>query len=159
MIAEDVEATHRVAGALARSLVAALAGGEVSSVLLSLDGPLGAGKTEWVRGFMAALGRAEEVSSPTFAIAQEYPGDPPVRHLDLYRLSSLADLEAIGYRELFYAPGIALVEWMDKVPEARPADSIQIELAILPTDAREIRIHTAHDGLARRVRAVLAGSV
>jgi tRNA threonylcarbamoyl adenosine modification protein YjeE len=113
-----------------------------TSVFIGLDGDLGAGKTAFVQGFVSALDRGSgiAVTSPTFSIVQAYETEPPVTHMDLYRLGSIDDLEAIGYRDAYFAPGVTLVEWSARVPEALPAERIQIGLAVMPSDVREIHI-------------------
>jgi tRNA threonylcarbamoyladenosine biosynthesis protein TsaE len=141
--------TKRLAARLAIGLAPAAAA-RPEGILIGLTGDLGAGKTTFVQGFVEALpgGRGLYVTSPTFAIAQEYGTDPPVRHLDLYRISSLAELEAIGYRELCFRPGFALVEWVERVPDAFPAEWVEIRLAVDPSDVREILVRPHGDALA-----------
>ncbi len=149
--AASVGETHALAAKLASLLsrnLEALGG----SVIVGLTGDLGAGKTELVRGFVGALGGADQVRSPTYAVMHLYDVEPPVRHLDLYRLHSLDDLEAIGYREQYFAPGITLVEWIETIPEALPESRLEIELAVEPTDVREIRILPYGDLLQRTLR-------
>ena len=88
ILATSVAQTHAFAAKLAQGLAEAVAAGNPESVLVALNGPLGAGKTELVRGFMAGLdpARQQDVSSPTYAIVNIYEGTPVVRHMDLYRL-------------------------------------------------------------------------
>lgn len=76
-----------------------------------LEGPLGAGKTTFVRGFLESLGYVGPVRSPTFNLAQTFATDPPVVHLDLYRLDSPSGLD---FFELIEGR-IALVEWPDRL--------------------------------------------
>ena len=76
--------------------------------------------------------------------------------MDLYRLSTLADLDAIGYRDLYFAAGVTLVEWIDRVAEAIPAEWIEIELAVLPSDVREICVRPHGADLSRVVEQALA---
>lgn len=132
----DVDATQRWAAAFARHLVAH--GPE--SVVIGLIGDLGAGKTTFVQGFVAGIAPDEDlyVTSPTFAIAQVYDTDPQVRHLDLYRLGDYDELVAIGDRDLFHAPGFALVEWIDQIPEAAPPEWIALRLTVTDDDARRL---------------------
>ncbi len=146
--AADVAATHRHAARLADLLGPRARAGR--AVVVGLVGGLGAGKTEWVRGFLAALGpgREDAVSSPTYAVVHIYEGAPEVRHLDLYRLASLDDLEAIGYRDCYFAPGIALVEWIDHVPEGLPPE--WIEVALEPDGSGGRTIHTRGHGSEAR---------
>jgi tRNA threonylcarbamoyladenosine biosynthesis protein TsaE len=93
--------------AVGAELGVALRAGDVVLV----EGELGAGKTTFVRGAARALGVTGPVTSPTFTIGQRYPGPVPVSHLDLYRLSSLAD-EDPGLLDDYLGPdSIAFVEW------------------------------------------------
>jgi tRNA threonylcarbamoyl adenosine modification protein YjeE len=133
-------ATRAAAGRLAARLASGLASGAVSSVFVALDGALGAGKTAFVRGFVAGLGAARErlVSSPTYAIVHVYPGDPEVRHVDLYRVETAADLDAIGWRDVSTDPGVVLVEWSSRAAGALPAARIEIRLAAPAEGVREI---------------------
>lgn len=156
--AATLEETHAFARRLALALREHLASeGDASSAFIGLDGDLGAGKTALTQGFVSALDpeSGEEVTSPTFAIVQEYPTEPRVTHLDLYRLGSFEDLEAIGYRELYFRPGVVLVEWSERVPEALPSERIEIALAVLPTDVREIRIRPHGPRFVNLVEQVL----
>lgn len=127
------EAETREAG---RRLAALLRGGEV----LSLEGPLGAGKTTFVKGLAEGLGcRASEVSSPTFTLVHEYPGGHfPVVHLDLYRLESAEELAALGFDDLLAGPTIAAIEWGDKFPESLPPGALRFVFS-MDGEARKIR--------------------
>ncbi len=95
------------------ALAAALARALVAPYVMLLDGELGAGKTTFVRGFVRALpgGAGVVVQSPTFALARSYPTTPVVHHLDVYRLSDGAALDALGLHDLVHSDGFALVEW------------------------------------------------
>ncbi len=136
--AQTVEQTHAVAAWLAR-----VARVQQSRMLIGLSGDLGAGKTTFVQGFVKALSPERDlyVTSPTFAIVQSYDCSPPVTHMDLYRLGSIEELEAIGYREQYFdaRPGVTLVEWIELVPEAIPDEWIDIRLVVDPTDVRDMR--------------------
>lgn len=125
------EADTEAAGA---ALAATLTPGDV----VLLDGPLGAGKTAFVRGLARGLGaRPTDVSSPTFTLLQEYPGPVVLFHADLYRLSppEVADL---GLLELS-ADGILAVEWPDRWPGA-PASAVRVEIRKGDGDARTISV-------------------
>jgi tRNA threonylcarbamoyladenosine biosynthesis protein TsaE len=108
MILEDEAATAR--------LGAALAAVAVPGDVITLSGPLGVGKTALARGFIAALGHSGEVPSPSFAIVQPYEEiDPPVWHVDLYRIDDPAEIDEIGLD--CASGGVLLVEWPER---ARP---------------------------------------
>src|SRR5262245_16872470 len=121
--------------ALGRKLGAALSPGDV----VALEGTLGAGKTNLVRGIAEGLGVPDSriVSSPTFVLIQEYPARLPIYHFDAYRLSRLEDFLDLGVHEYFSGDGVCLVEWADKVAAALPAEHLWIRLEITgPTSRR-----------------------
>lgn len=153
-----LEQTESVAGRLARAARALLAGpGAPPGLFIGLSGDLGAGKTAFVQGFVAALDPETDhgVTSPTFAIVQTYETSPPVTHMDLYRLSTLDDLEAIGYRDHYFGSGVTLVEWVARVPEAIPEEWIEIHLAVKPSDVREMRVRSHGERLGVWVERAL----
>jgi tRNA threonylcarbamoyladenosine biosynthesis protein TsaE len=88
--------------------------------VITLSGPLGVGKTALARGLLAALGHASEVPSPSFAIVQPYDEvEPPVWHVDLFRIDSLGELDELGLDAA--ADGVLMVEWPEKAgPSAWP---------------------------------------
>jgi tRNA threonylcarbamoyladenosine biosynthesis protein TsaE len=101
-------------------------------LVVSLVGPLGAGKTVFAKGLAAGLGVDEaSVSSPTFVIASEYPtpGGRRLAHVDLYRVESRDELEAAGFSELLDPGSVVVVEWADRFPEALPSDRLEIEIS------------------------------
>lgn len=120
-------------------LAAAVAAQLTPPAVLSLEGPLGAGKTQFSKGLVSALGSPDEVSSPSFAIIHEYTGAPvPIFHFDFYRLSSPGELLATGYDDCL-AEGITIAEWGDKFPEMLPAGSLRLQFEILPDNHRRVR--------------------
>ncbi|MFT3978083.1 MAG: tRNA (adenosine(37)-N6)-threonylcarbamoyltransferase complex ATPase subunit type 1 TsaE [Sphingomonas bacterium] len=127
---EDLRATEGIGA----SLAAVLRPGDV----ITLDGPLGAGKTSIARGLLAALGLAGEAPSPSFAIVQPY--DPPevrllVLHVDLYRIDDPAEMEELGLDEALHDSAL-LVEWPERAgPDAWP-DALRLRLEILQDGAR-----------------------
>lgn len=114
-------------------LAAVVAAGDV----VTLAGPLGAGKTSIARGLLAALGLAGEAPSPTFAIVQPYAPPEvrlPVLHVDLYRIEQPRDIEELGLEEA-RGDALLLVEWPDRAGGAW-ADALALELAIRPDGTR-----------------------
>lgn len=139
----DLAAVHRLAGSLGDAVRAALSEDcAPASITVGLTGDLGAGKTTFAQAFVAALPRGSScrVTSPTYAIIQVYETRPPVRHVDLYRIDSADQLDAIGYGEQLYAPGINLVEWIRSVPEALPREWLEVELVAGSDEQRAIRM-------------------
>ncbi len=118
--------------ALARALATALLqAGNGKGWVVSLNGPLGAGKTLFAKALAEGLGiDPSGVSSPTFVIANEYEAPPELRlvHADWYRVESEDELMASGLHD-WLAPGVGLVvEWGDRFPDALPQDRLEVEL-------------------------------
>ena len=107
--------------------------------VVALIGPLGSGKTHFVKGVARGNDTPADVvvTSPTFVIVNEYPGRLRLYHVDVYRLHGPADLEAIGFDEMVESGGAVLVEWADRVAECMPADHLRVEIEITgATDRR-----------------------
>lgn len=115
--------------------------------VLALEGPLGAGKTELVRGLCRGLKVPEEieVQSPTFTIVNVYPGPIPLYHIDLYRVNNANELYNIGLEEYLYGDGVAAVEWFSLCPQAIPPKRLQVTLAFLDAERREIQLEGIGD--------------
>lgn len=122
----DAETTHRAARRLGECA-------PVAGLVVGLVGPLGAGKTAFVKGLGEGLGLdPAAIGSPTFVIAGEYPpgrpGAPTLVHADLYRVESEAELEAAGWLD-WLEPGVLLaVEWSDRFEDALPRERLEIRL-------------------------------
>lgn len=111
--------------ALGQSLAALLRPGDV----ITLEAPLGGGKTTLVRGLAAGLGVGEdEVSSPTFVIWQIYPGRLRLHHVDAYRLTSPEELEDIGLAECLAGGDVVVMEWPGVARTLLPADRLEVHL-------------------------------
>ncbi|MGN6155105.1 MAG: tRNA (adenosine(37)-N6)-threonylcarbamoyltransferase complex ATPase subunit type 1 TsaE [Sphingomicrobium sp.] len=118
-----------------RRLAEALRPGDV----VTLSGPLGVGKTELVRGLIAALGHSGEVPSPSFAIVQPYEElDPPVWHVDLYRIEDPGELDELGLDTVDDA--VLLVEWPEKVGRQWP-EALRLTLDFAEDGARRLTAH------------------
>jgi len=118
-----------------------LGGGEI----IALVGGLGAGKTHFTKGLAAALGHEGEVTSPTFALIQEYRGGRlPVFHLDFYRLESAEELIGIGWDEMLEEDAVIVAEWGDRFPEMLPEGTKWLKFEIQPDESRRV---TASDAL------------
>ena len=121
--------------ALGERLAAHLAPGDV----LALYGDLGAGKTHLVKGLARGLGAdPEDVSSPTFTLVNEYATDPPLHHLDVYRIERLSELEEIGVEELLHGDGLCVVEWPERMEPMLPPGTLRVRLLHLDGDRRRV---------------------
>jgi tRNA threonylcarbamoyladenosine biosynthesis protein TsaE len=97
--------------------------------VVALVGPLGAGKTHFVRAVVEGLGGdGRHVSSPTFALIHEYPARLPVYHFDTYRLPDEAAFADLGVAEYFEGDGVCLVEWADRVAGVLPAEHLRVTI-------------------------------
>ena len=131
-VTQSQEETERLAESMARGLRA----GDV----LLLTGPLGAGKTAFVRGLAHGLGiDPGEVSSPTFTLVHEYRGGRlRLFHADLYRLGT-ADAEDLGLDELGVRDGVLAIEWPDRLGHAFRG-AMQVEIAVVDETTRRISV-------------------
>lgn len=119
---ESVVATRDVAAAIARVLV--------EGDLLLLVGDLGAGKTAFAQGLARGLGVADQVTSPTFTLANRYRGDGLwFHHLDVYRLEGLAEVADLDLPELLDDEAVVAIEWGDAIAPALPPDHLVVRLA------------------------------
>ena len=129
MILADEEAT----AALGATLAGRLQAGDV----ITLSGPLGVGKTAFVRGLLAALGHEGEVPSPSFAIVQPYDNlDPFVWHVDLFRLDDPSELEELGLESA--SDGVLLIEWPEKAGQGAWPEALRLTLDFADAGARRL---------------------
>ncbi len=134
VITHSPEETRR----LGMDIGLALRGGEV----IALIGPLGAGKTQLVKGIAVGNDWPEEgqVTSPTFTLVNEYPGRLCLYHLDAYRLKDSGELEALGFDEMISPESAVIVEWADRAEEALPEDRLTVRIKPISADTRELSI-------------------
>ena len=127
MILRDEAATARVGAALAK----VVRPGDV----IRLSGPLGVGKTALARGLIEALGHEGEVPSPTYAIVQPYEElDPPVFHVDLYRIEDPSEIEELGLDSA--ADALLLVEWPERAGDKVWPEALSLSLEFGQNDDR-----------------------
>ncbi|HHU05589.1 MAG TPA: tRNA (adenosine(37)-N6)-threonylcarbamoyltransferase complex ATPase subunit type 1 TsaE [Clostridiales bacterium] len=97
-------------------------------MVLALYGDLGAGKTALVRGLAAGMGLKARVTSPTFTIVNEYQGEIPLFHFDMYRLTGSEELFEIGWEDYLSRGGVLAVEWSENVEDALDGSVVRIRL-------------------------------
>lgn len=124
IISESVRQTLDIGRAIARNLK--------KGDIVCLSGQLGSGKTVLAKGIAWGLGiNPKDVSSPTFILIRQYhQGSLPLYHFDFYRLKSPQDVLGLGYEEYFYADGVSVIEWPDKLKYLLPEESLDIKLSI-----------------------------
>lgn len=132
MISHNASETKAIGYSLAKFLKA----GDV----VTLQGPLGAGKTTLVKGLARGLGvRSEKnVSSPTFVLAHEYKGRLPIFHLDWYRLRKVAGSDADTAEECFLSGGVTIVEWPERGKDLIPKSAFCLTLSHAGVDRRRV---------------------
>ena len=96
--------------------------------IIALHGDLGAGKTCFVQGMSRALGIGIPISSPTYTLIDEYEGENPLYHIDLYRLSNSIEVLGIGLEEYFEKDGLIAIEWAERGEDLLPEDSIHVHI-------------------------------
>jgi tRNA threonylcarbamoyladenosine biosynthesis protein TsaE len=117
-----------------RRLAGALRAGDV----ITLSGPLSAGKTTLVRGLLASLGHFGEVPSPSFAIVQPYDGlSLPIWHIDLYRIESGDELTELGLDDI-RSDGALIVEWPEHAGQDMWPEALALSLNVLEDGARAL---------------------
>ena len=143
MRSKSAEETRRLGELLAAELLP----GDV----ILLEGPLGAGKSEFARGVARGLGVRETVTSPSFTILNVYEsGRIPLYHFDWYRLKSEEELYEMGMEEYLGGDGAALVEWPGNAAEALPGDFLMIE--IMPEGETERNLRIRRHGCFRELK-------
>jgi tRNA threonylcarbamoyladenosine biosynthesis protein TsaE len=105
-------------------------------LLVCLEGDLGAGKTTLVRGLLRKAGHSGPVPSPTYTLVEPYPTEPPVQHLDLYRLGEPEELEMLGIRDILAEAGMVVVEWPQRGSGVLPMPDLRVRLITEPPGRR-----------------------
>jgi tRNA threonylcarbamoyladenosine biosynthesis protein TsaE len=136
-----------------RALAARLATVARAGDLVCLVGELGAGKTQFAKGFAVGLGVADTVNSPTFVLMSEYAGRLPLFHLDLYRIDDAADALAGGLFDERQSDGVAIVEWAERLGPALPRARLDVVIDGTGDEPRRIAIRAGDEGYRRYLEA------
>ena len=108
--------------------------------IIALTGGLGAGKTAFVRGLARGLGVTGRVTSPTFTIVNEYEGEIPLFHFDMYRINDEDELFEIGWDEYLDRGGVIAVEWSENITGLLPKSSVFVRIQKSGDFSRKIDI-------------------
>jgi tRNA threonylcarbamoyladenosine biosynthesis protein TsaE len=139
-----------------RALAAALAAVAQPGDLIGLIGELGAGKTQFAKGFGVGLGIADTIVSPSFVLMAEYVGRLPLFHADLYRLADAAEALAGGLIDDRQGQGVTLVEWAERLAGALPDARLDILIDGAGDDPRRITLRPGDAAYARYLVAIPA---
>ncbi len=142
----SVAATPQALIDLARGFARGLRPGDV----VTLRGPLGAGKTTFVRGLALELTGEDSVSSPTFTFWHRYGVAPNLHHLDLYRIDDERELLDMGLEEAFGPDAIVAVEWPERAPSLVPRATYDVEIAGSGDEPRSVAIEALAAGAGGR---------
>jgi tRNA threonylcarbamoyladenosine biosynthesis protein TsaE len=124
-----------------------------SSTFIALSGPLGAGKTSFVRHLLRALGVQGRIKSPSFAVLEPYEVNGlTISHFDFYRFESAREWADAGFRDTFAAPGLKLAEWPENAAAVLPLPDWVMEIEALDDDVRRVTVN-AHTEQGRRLLA------
>jgi tRNA threonylcarbamoyladenosine biosynthesis protein TsaE len=137
-----------------RALAAELAAEARPGDLICLMGDLGAGKTQFAKGFGAGLGITDTIVSPSFVLMAEYRGRLPMFHIDLYRLADAAEALAGGLIDERQAEGVTLVEWAERLADAMPAGRLEVLIDGTGDDPRLIELRAGGAAYAGYIAAV-----
>jgi tRNA threonylcarbamoyladenosine biosynthesis protein TsaE len=116
----------------------------LQNAFIALHGPLGAGKTTFVRHLLQALGVAGRIKSPTYAVVETYEvAGLAISHFDFYRFNDAREWVDAGFRDIFASPGLKLAEWPDKAAAQLPLADLSLHITPLDEQARSVTL-TAH---------------
>ena len=136
-----------------RDLAAALAAVAQPGDRLALVGPLGAGKTQFAKGFAVGLGIKDVVNSPSFTLMAEYTGRLRLFHQDLYRLSGAEEIVGGGLLDERQSEGVTLSEWGERLPAELDQDRLTVRIEITGETERRISLLPAGAQHERYLRA------
>ena len=129
-VSKSVADTEKLAARLAEKL----RGGEV----IAFTGSMGMGKTAFTRGLVEALGGGDVVSSPTFALVNEYAARLTVQHFDMYRVSGWDDLYSTGFFDYLDTDSVLVIEWSENIDGELPENTIRIDMQKGETETERV---------------------
>ena len=121
----------------AKEFVAAMG----SATVFAFYGTMGAGKTTFIKAICQQLGVEEVITSPTFAIVNEYLSvktNRPIYHLDFYRIKKLEEVFDMGYEDYFYSDSLCFLEWPELIEEILPEDAVKVTITEMGDGSREV---------------------
>ena len=132
---QSLESIHEAA----REFIAAMG----DNTVFALYGKMGAGKTTFVKALCEELGVTDVITSPTFAIVNEYRSDETgelIYHFDIYLIKKLSEVYDMGYEDYFYSGALCFIEWPELVEELLPGNAVKVTIEELEDGNRVIRL-------------------
>lgn len=121
----------------AKTIGQKLHGGDI----IAYRGGLGAGKTTFTRGLAIGMGLPDEVTSPTFALVNEYRGKTNLYHFDMYRIMSSENLETTGFFDYMNDDNVLAIEWSENIEDSLPKSTVLITFERIDDDTRQITVN------------------
>ena len=133
----------------------------IAGEMVALVGDLGSGKTWFTKGIALGLGVNPNIviTSPSFALVNEYEGRYTFFHMDAYRLESLSEFLSAGLEEYLYGEGVVAMEWADRWPEILPEQKIMVEFVIIDSHRRKITLSGDHPRAIKIIESIEQGMV
>ncbi len=119
-VSDSVSQTEAIAESFGKTLK--------EGTVVAYFGGLGMGKTAFTRGLAKGMGSTADVSSPTFAIVNDYGGNPPLVHFDMYKVDSWDDLYSSGFFDYLDMGAVLAVEWSENIENALPDDTVRVTI-------------------------------
>jgi len=128
----------------------------VEGDVVALAGDLGSGKTWFAKGVALGLKIPPDmvITSPSFALMNEYEGKYTLFHIDVYRLETVSDFLDAGLDEYLHGNGLVVMEWADRWPEILPESSLMVRLVVLDEHSREITFSGRHPEALRILKQI-----
>ena len=123
----------------AKEFIEAMGDGNV----FAFYGKMGAGKTTFIKAVCECLGVEDVITSPTFAIVNEYRSQTSehIYHFDFYRINKLSEAEDIGTEDYFYSGALCFIEWPEKIEDLLPGDVVEVTIKENPDGTRTVEIN------------------
>jgi tRNA threonylcarbamoyladenosine biosynthesis protein TsaE len=132
---ESLESIHEAA----REFIKAMG----VNTVFAFYGKMGSGKTTFIKALCEELGVSDQITSPTFAIVNEYRSDETgelIYHFDFYRIKKLAEVYDMGYEDYFYCGALCFIEWPELIEELLPTDVVKVSIEEQPDGSRIIKL-------------------
>ena len=145
IISNSPEATHQIAKTFLTMILSQVKSTPKQALVISLEGNLGSGKTEFLKGIAQATKMKTKIFSPTFVIMKRFSINHKfikfLWHLDCYRLKNINNLQGLGFTDIINNPqNIVFIEWGDKIKKALPKNHLTIRFRIIRDHKRQLEI-------------------